>query len=203
MQNRPRLPLLGAVFLILSLLIPLPTLAAGEPRDTVEKLHQTLLESMRGGQKLGFQGRVRLLEPVLRSSFDFPRIASIVLGRHWKKLDPASQQEFLRVFSQLSIDTYADRFDGYAGEHFAFVGTKDARRGRKLVRTKLVKSDGEAVQFDYLLHNRDGNWLILNVVADGVSDLSLKRAEYSHIIKDKGFGVLVDKLKEKLAMLEK
>ncbi len=204
MQQRLALSLLSAVLLSLNLLLtPVSAKAAAEPRDTVETLHRTLIEVMRDAKKLGFQGRYHRLEPVIRASFDFPRIASIVVGRHWRKLDPATREEFLRVFSRLSIDTYAQRFDDYDGERFQYESTRDSKRGRKVVRTKLVKSDGEAVQFDYLLQNKDGNWLILNVIADGVSDLSLKRAEYTHIIKDKGFDTLLDKLREKLVLLEK
>ena len=204
MQQRLALSLLSAVFLSLNLILaPVSAKTAGDPKDTIETLHQTLLEVMQNAHKLGFQGRYQRLEPIIRASFDFPRIASIVVGRYWRKLDPASQQEFLRVFSRLSIDTYANRFDDYDGEQFEYVGTHDSKRGRKIVRTKLVKSDGETVQFVYLLQNKDGKWLILNVIADGVSDLSLKRAEYSHIIKDKGFDTLLDKLREKLVLLEK
>jgi len=176
--------------------------ATEEPLQTVDTLHQALLEGMKNAQKLGFQGRYQHLEPVVRGNFDFPRIASIVVGRDWLTLDKPHQQEFLRVFSRLSIDTYADRFDAYAGEQFQYASTRDVKHGRKLVRTKLVKSNGEAVQLDYLLQQKDGKWLILNVVADGVSDLSLKRAEYTHIIKDKGFDTLLDKLREKLTLLE-
>jgi phospholipid transport system substrate-binding protein len=54
------------------------------------------------------------------------------------------------------------------------------------VKTHLVKKDGGIVRLDYYF--RDG--LIFNVVADGVSDLSLRRADYASIIGSEGLGGL-------------
>ncbi|MEE8316618.1 MAG: ABC transporter substrate-binding protein [Syntrophobacteria bacterium] len=38
----------------------------------------------------------------------------------------------------------------------------------------------------------------MNVVAEGVSDLSLKRADYTSYLKKKGFDALLRKLNEKI-----
>jgi phospholipid transport system substrate-binding protein len=51
---------------------------------------------------------------------------------------------------------------------------------------------------DYLLHRADGEWRVINVVAEGVSDLALKRADYSNFLKNKSLEALIAKLNEKI-----
>ena len=67
------------------------------------------------------------------------------------------------------------------------------------MRTVIVKADGERVTLDYVLRDNEGMWQIVNVIADGVSDLSLKRADYTAVIKSEGFNSLVSKLSDKIA----
>ncbi|MGH8605553.1 MAG: ABC transporter substrate-binding protein, partial [Gammaproteobacteria bacterium] len=58
---------------------------------------------------------------------------------------------------------------------------------------------GEAVRLDYVLQTKSDEWLIVNVIADGVSDLSLKRADYTSVLKSKGFDDLITVLNDKIA----
>lgn len=77
------------------------------------------------------------------------------------------------------------------------------KKGRMRVRTRLVRPGDEAVQLDYVLQEEAGRWRIVNVVANGVSDLSLKRADYGSIMKKQGFDLLVEKLEAQVAALGK
>ena len=52
---------------------------------------------------------------------------------------------------------------------------------------------------NYLLRQTNGQWRIMNVVAQGVSDLSLKRADYTAVIKTEGFDSLINRLEKKIA----
>ena len=175
-------------------------LAAGEDSavDTVEKLHASLLEVMQKANELGFSGRVEKLYPVLDETFDFATIARIVTGQHWKKLDVEKQQRFVDTFSRLSAATYASNFSGFSGEQFKTLKV-DEKRGRYIVRTVIVKGDGEEVSLDYVVSDNDGMLQIVNVIAEGVSDLSLKRADYTAVIDSEGFDSLLSKLDQKIA----
>lgn len=176
-----------------------------EPRaaDTVvDRLHGTLIRVMENADKLGFSGRYELLKPVVEESFDFLEISRIVLGRHWRRLDNDRQSEFVNVFRELSTATYASRFDSYSGESFRHVAREPFKGERMLLKTELVKQNGEIIPFVYVLHPKQEKWLIVNVVADGVSDLSLKKAEYASIMKNQGFEHLIAKLHDKIDAYE-
>lgn len=168
----------------------------------VEKLHNTLLEAMKNAEKLGFRGRYDIMAPVVESSFDTPLIVQVVLSRYWKELTPAQQGQFVVLFNRLSASTYASRFDSYAEESFKTQGVEEMKKGRLLVKTELLRKNENPVKLEYLVQQNGGKWYIISVIADGVNDLALKRAEYATIINDKGFDNLVGEIEKKIHKLE-
>ena len=179
---------------------------AGEmdgPGATVDGFHGKLLSVMQRAEELGYQGRYRELEPFISNCFDIPLITDVVLGRYRDRLDALQRAEFTRIFGRLSTATYASRFNGYDGEEFHEISREPLRRGRVLIRTELRRPGDEAVALDYLLHEKQGKWYIISVSANGVNDLSLKRAEYAAVIKEKGYNGLVTDISSKIVGLEK
>lgn len=168
----------------------------------VEKLHATLLESMKNADKLGFKGRYDIIAPVIESSFDTTLISQVVLSRYWKELGPEQQKQFVIMFNRLSASTYASRFDSYSGESFKTMGVEAMKKERMLVKTELLKKNDTPVKLEYLVQQNAGNWYIISVIADGVNDLALKRAEYATIITSKGFANLVSEIEKKIHDLE-
>jgi phospholipid transport system substrate-binding protein len=172
--------------------------AADEASAKVDTLHTALLEAMKGGAQLGFAGRRDQLVPVLQSTFDFDTISRLVTGRHWGEMDEAERKAFVEVFSALSAATYAENFDSFGGQRFETRGTRSKGKA-EIVRTVIISSDGDETSLDYLLTQERGEWRIVNVVADGVSDISLKRSEYATVIGQEGITGLIAKLKAKVA----
>ena len=54
---------------------------------------------------------------------------------------------------------------------------------------------------DYLLHETPDGLRVVNVIAEGVSDLSLKRAQFAAVIRDHGIEELLRRLEEQVAEL--
>ena len=185
--------------MILVMHLAMPNVSAGDRRavEVVEKLHTTLLAVMKDGVKIGYQGRYDQIAPVIKSSFDMPFISRTVLGKHWETLHNDQQSKFIELFTRMSIATYASNFDSYSGERFKTISEKEVSGGRILIQSQLIKSDGGQVQLDYLLNRTDSQWRIINIIAEGVSDLALKRADYSAFLKNHGFEALLKKLNEK------
>ena len=188
------------LFLLVMNIMASPS-SAGDPGaiEVIEKLHTALVAVMRDGDKIGYMGRYDRLEPVIKVSFDLPFIARTAVSRYWETFNHDQRPKFIETFSELSIATYAANFDTYSGESFKVVSGKELTGGQMLIQSRLIKSDGGVVQLDYVLHRADNQWRIVNVIADGVSDLALKRADYSVFLKNKSFDALLIKLKEKIA----
>jgi phospholipid transport system substrate-binding protein len=173
------------------------------PVQVIQRFQDTLLSVMKQAQSLGYDGRYKQLAPVVSATHDLAAIARVSVGRYWEALSAAQRDKLVDTFSRLSIATYAARFDGYSGETFSTPVLERHNTDRALVRTDLNQSDGEKVSFNYQLHNADGQWRIVNIITNGVSDLAMKRAEYTSVIKKDGFDALIGKLEEKITQYQK
>lgn len=178
--------------------------ATGSPSDVVARLNDTLLSVMREAEPLGFQGRFDRLAPELIGAFNFPVMASTAAGKYWNQLDTTQRKRLIDVFGRSSIATFASRFDGYSGESFEIVEEKPGPRGSMLVRNKLIKSDGNGVEFNYLLRVFDDHWRVVDVFLDAkYSEIALTRSEYTSVIANQGFDSLISDLETKLARTAK
>jgi len=193
---------LAMALLVLTLSLPAAASAIDPAAEVVEKLHKELLGVMKQADALGYKGRYQRLAPVVTSSYDLPFISKVVVGRYWSKFSPEQKEQFVNTFTELSIATYASQFNGYSGERFKTISAEESKRGRILIKSVLIKSNGEQVELDYILHQNGHQWQIINVIAQGVSDLSLKRAQYTSYLKKEGFDDLLQRIKEKIKSYE-
>lgn len=170
--------------------------------EVVEQLHTVLLEVMQAADSMKFPERYSTLEPVIMESFDTPVIAKVILSRYWKDLSDKNKEDFIRLFNQQTIATYASRFDSFNDDVFRTISVKQLKKGRILVRTEIRSNSDDPVKLDYLMHANNNQWLIISVIADGVNDLSLKRAEYSTVIEKNGYEYLVKNIEKKIAEMK-
>lgn len=197
--KRVLLAWLQLLAIMLMVLMPLSLArAADDPEKVVARLQDALIKSMQDGSKLGYRGRFELLAPAIDHSHDMRMIGQTVLGSSWTKLEAEQQQAFIDTFRQLSIGTYASWFKEYEGERFEFSGQRAMPRGQVMVRSRMVPVSGDVVRFDYILLQGKEGWRIVNIIADGVSDLALKRVEYRAVMDRDGFAGLIDLLKKKI-----
>jgi phospholipid transport system substrate-binding protein len=194
------------ILVVMLLVVPASWAEAQErpgPEQVVNYLQESLIKSMREGGKLGYRGRFELLAKAVDKTHDLDFIARTTLGANWTQLSAEEQRVFTDVFRKLSIGTYAGWFKSHDGERFEFIEQQDMPRDQVMVRTRFVQSGGEPpVRFDYVLRQTKDGWRIVNVLADGVSDLALKRVEYRAILQRDGFQGLIDMLKGKIAQTE-
>lgn len=176
---------------------------ASSPVPVIEAFHAGLLQIMKDAKTLGFQGRVEQLSPLMRRTFDLHFMASKTVGRHWRKLSDDDKQRWAETFARFTTANYAGRFTGYTGEEFITLGVEDAARNTRVVLTKIAVPDDEDVQLNYRLIERDGTWRVIDVYLNGtVSELALRRSEYSSALKREGFDQLVVSVEDKIADLK-
>ena len=177
--------------------------AAAMPAKTLDTFYDRLLAVMKEGPKLGFAGRRQKLAPAVTQAFDLPLMTRLVVGLQWPSLSAEEQKQLISAFSDFSIATYASQFDDFSGERFE-VDPKAAPAPSNdlIVKTKLVQSNGEPVQLDYLLRQVQGDWRIIDVFLSGtISQLAARRSEFSSILREQGAPGLIAVLKEKTKAL--
>lgn len=175
---------------------------ADSPGEVISKFNDTLLETMRAADELGYQGRYEKLSPAIQATFNLPFMARFAAGNHWQKLTEEQQREMVDAFSRLTIATYASRFNGYDGETFRVVSEQEARGGTMLVNTELA-TGGDVIRLNYLMRPDSENWRVIDVFMKGnISELATRRSEYSSMLDRQGFDSLITLLNQRIEELQ-
>ena len=104
--------------------------------------------------------------------------------------------------SRLSISTYASQFDGYSGQSFETQGQKPGPQKTVLVKTRIIDPGSDPIDLTYVTREIKGRWRIIDVLLDtGISELAVRRSEYSRILKTRGVDGLIDALNSKATQL--
>lgn len=183
-------------------LLAAPQLGRAEqpsPKKTIEAFNAALLDAMKRADELGYPGRHKLLEPIIKDSFALSFMGIQSIGRYWKTLPKEQQDLFLNTYIDWTIATYAGRFDGFSGERFEVVSESSPAQGTVTVISKLIESNNEAIVFHYLMRKIEDRWQVVDILILGVSQLALTRAQFTDVIKNKSFDGLIAMLKEKTA----
>ncbi|MGH8455775.1 MAG: ABC transporter substrate-binding protein [Stenotrophobium sp.] len=169
---------------------------------TVDEFHATLLGNMERGAALGCSGRTQKMTAAINQDFDLPFIARQVMKRNWAALSAAQQEQFTSTLRQLVILTYASNFSSHHGETFSTQDTRDLPNNARLVHSRLNRSADDPVSFDYVLHESAGQWKIINIIADGVSDLAIRSAQYNSLYQKENFSGLIGFLQKQTAKIQ-
>jgi len=169
--------------------------------DTVQGLYDALLGTMKNGRTLGQSGRFTQLEPVIRRTFDIPSMTRLSVGASWGGLGEAQRQQLTDSFGRYISAIYADRFDSYAGQKLQVID-EQPNPGGVMVRSQIVKANGEPVKVDYMMRRSGDGWLISDIYLDGaISEVATRRSEFAAILKTDGVDGLISALNRKADML--
>ena len=169
--------------------------------DTVQGLYDALLVTMKNGRTLGQSGRFTQLEPVIRRTFDIASMARLSVGSSWSALTEGQRQQVTESFARYISAIYADRFDSYAGQKLHVTGEQPAAAG-VMVKSQIVKANGEPVNIDYMMRRNGEAWLISDIYLDGaISEIATRRSEFAAILRNEGVDGLSAALNRKADML--
>jgi len=182
--------------------VPGLALAQSTPASVVEGFHATLIDLMRQARALGVRGRFDRLRPAMEGAFDLAAMTRIAVGPAWARMAPAEQGALVQAFSEWSVATYANRFNGFSGESFTTAGESTLQNGDRLVRTSLNRVNDAPVALNYLMRNAGGAWRIVDVYLTGtISELASRRSEFAALLQSGGAERLVADLRRQTAEL--
>jgi phospholipid transport system substrate-binding protein len=169
--------------------------------DTVQSLYNVLLNTMKNGRTLGQSGRFTQLEPVIRRIFDIPTMARLAVGASWAGMSEAQRRQVTESFGRYISAIYADRFDSFAGQKLEVTG-EQPNAGGLMVKSQIVKANGDPVKVDYLMRRNGEGWLISDIYLDGaISEVATRRSEFAAILRTDGVDGLIAALNRKADML--
>jgi len=131
------------------------------------------------------------MEVIIDERFDFRAMSQRTLATNWKKASDAEKQEFTDLFSQLIQSSYVGKLEAYTNETVEYVTEKV--KGRKALVETMIKTASADIPLNYKMYSKDGNWLVYDVIIEGVSLISNYRSSYQTIVKKEGFDGLMAK----------
>ena len=195
--------LVRLAILMAALSCPAPPAHAGPASDLIAKLNAVFIDVMQNAKALGYDGRYQKLEPILSEAYDFPEMTRVSTGRHWRELTDDQKTLVTATFEDYSVATYAARFNGFGGERFEILGEEQAPGGNLRVNNQIVPTSGEPIRIDYMLRQTAGQWRIIDVyLKSSVSELAVRRAEFTDTLAKSGIDGLIADLKAKVAKLK-
>ncbi len=181
--------------------VPMTITAYDTPMACIEALHDGLIGLSLEQSPGGLAQRFQRLEPLIVATHDLPFIAEFTVRRHWARFDDEEREAFLQSFQRLSVMSYASRFVALSEDTFRIQESRVLGSGRVQVIASITRAEPPDIPIEYILQENDAGWRIINVVADGVSDLALKRAEYQRVLGEGSVADLLEVLEQQIAAL--
>ena len=178
--------------------------AASEPLEQVKGSVDAILSIVRDNKpdangELADSFRQQIIDLVY-DRFDFQAMSQLALARNWKTISSQEQEHFVFLFAKLLENTYYDRLNSYSGEDVIFKEQRK-KKNRAVVSSVVVRNNTETPVV-YKLRSKGDNWLVYDVVIEGVSLVRNYRTQFDSIIEKEKYPGLVKRLEEKIAKKE-
>ena len=148
-----------------------------------------------------------LLNSIFIKSVDTKWIGKFAMGKYWRSITPTQQEQYLDLYSNYLTGLYVPNFRKYTGNIVKIINVSEVRPKEFLVQTNLTDSlNTMNIKIDYMLMQQDSgieNFVIFDVIAEGVSLITAQRAEIGSVMKDGNFNSLVALLVKKTSEISK
>jgi phospholipid transport system substrate-binding protein len=158
----------------------------GDPAAaTIQNFYDALVATMKSGGTT--KSRFEKLKPAVEQDFDLPGMTALAVGPSWSSISAADQKSLTDAFERLTIVNYARNFDSFDGEKFTVDPAVDQRGSDKFVKSSMKPGSGDAIAFNYRMHQAGSSWKILDVyLAGNISQLAQKRADFASTLSSGG-----------------
>jgi len=169
--------------------------AESSPTDDIRASVDAIIAILKNEQ-LDQAGKRAEIKAVVNKRFDFRAMSQRTLATNWRKVTDEEKNRFVDLFSQLIENSYVGKLDSYTNEKVNYTGEKvDGRRA--VVETIIITTTAD-VPVNYRVYMKDDQWLVYDVIIEGVSLISNYRSSYQEIMKNEGFEGLIAKMQEKI-----
>jgi phospholipid transport system substrate-binding protein len=141
---------------------------------------------------------------LLKQGFAVRTIGKFVLGPYWRRATPAQREEYLGLFAEWVVKTYAVRFGGYTDERFTVTGTRvNPGDGDIFVATRIDKPGSDLIyRANWRVRDMKGSYRIIDIEVEGISMAVTQRDEFKSVTRRQGIEGLLRTLRESIAKID-
>ena len=141
---------------------------------------------------------------LFRKGFAVNGIARFVAGRYWRRAPESERTEYIALFEDVILNTWADRFSQYSGQKFEVRGATDATPDKSKESVALVKSlfftsPTTPVRIEWRVASKGQLFKIVDVKLEGISMATTQRDEFNAVVSKNGrkLSSLIDELRRR------
>ncbi len=162
-----------------------PVGAVGQADDPAVARIQAFYDSLQSATAQGDpKQRLAAVSEAVMRTFDIAAITRLSIGPQWSKIPAERQASLQEAFGRYFVATYASQLGKATGSRFEVLPKSEQRTGGRLVRTRVIDSEGKATPVDYVV-NAEGR--VVDIYLGGtVSMLAARRSEFDAALKAGG-----------------
>lgn len=157
-------------------------------------IDQVLDIAMKSG---GQQSFMQDLRPILEKYLCFESMTRRAVGPGWRQFSSPDQSKATELFTTLIIRTYSEGFTPGERPVIRFGQTKAPAPDKAEIAT-TTNYKGNTYEVVYRLEKKT-DWLVTDVVIEGVSLVSNYRAQFDAVFKKGGVAAVLDSLQKSVA----
>ncbi len=132
--------------------------------------------------------------------FDFHEMSKRVMGKQWRSLNAAQQEQFVDLFTQLLQYVYIGQVDEYLEKKIEFKSQR-IRGDRAEVKTFFVGND-KSIPVSYIMILKKDQWMAYDIVVEGISLVRNYMEQIGSVLRKEKFAGLISLLEKKIKKLE-
>lgn len=132
------------------------------------------------------------------SLIDIPGLGLKTLGPQWEKRTQIEKDIFLSVLTNLFGKVAYPKSSKFFTDLEIKYNDEKVKQGRVEVNTSMEHESEGLIEIDYILHKVNEQWLIYDVVLDGVSLATNLKSQFRRIIIEESYGELIKRMNKRL-----
>ena len=190
--------LIAPLLSVLLFAFTVPVFASDSPTEDLKPSLNSLVgilgdESLKGEAKKA-ERRTKIMVEI-KKGFDFREMSRRVLGKTWRRIDAAEQENFTIIMTKLLENVYVGKLETYTGGDIEYVS--ENIKGKRAQVTTLIEDNGVELPVHYIMRQKGENWMVYDINIEGVSLVRNYQEQFKSILRKEKFDGLVDILNEK------
>ncbi len=137
-------------------------------------------------------------ESLMEKNLDVSWMADFSLGRQRKNLTPEQLQKYRNIYNKYIVQSYSSKIKSYKGEKISVKEVKQINHDGYAVKTEIVSPSKNNIHVNFMVRKKgEGQFLVFDVVTEGVSLITAQRSEFSSVIASQGIESLIKNLESK------
>lgn len=142
-----------------------------------------------------------IMEEELLPYIDYQFSAFKVLGKHFRSVPKEKLNEYVTVFREYLITTYAVAMGYYDNQTVEFAPAGSIKDKKAVTVRAVVKDPNRPdikIAFQVRKSGKTKQWKAYDMVAEGISLLDSKRSEFESVLRQEGIDQVIEIMRDKI-----